>query len=84
MVSDEPYVVVHRLAVSMKHQSRGVAAGFMNAVEHLAASQGIGSFRVDTNFDNDRMLHLLEKLGFAECGIIHYPQGERIAFEKLI
>ena len=43
-----------------------------------------GSFKVDTNFDNDRMLHLLDKLGFERCGIIQYPQGERIAFEKLI
>lgn len=83
-LSDGQSVVVHRLAVSMAEQSRGNGARFMKAVEHFAASQGIGSFKVDTNFDNDRMLHLLDKLGFERCGIIQYPQGERIAFEKLI
>lgn len=83
-LSDGHYVVVHRLAVSMNKQSRGNGARFMKAVEHMAASEGIGSFKVDTNFDNDRMLHLLDKLGFERCGTIQYPQGERIAFEKLI
>lgn len=83
-LTDGPYVVVHRLAVKLDEQSKGVGRRFMKAVEDFAASRGMGSFRIDTNYDNDRMLHLLENLGFEFTGIINYPQGERRAFEKLI
>ena len=83
-LSDGRYVVVHRLAVSQDVQGRGLGRRFLAAVEHLAASQGIGSFRIDTNFDNSRMLSLLERTGFAYCGKINYESGERLAFEKLI
>lgn len=82
--SDGPYVVVHRLAVARDAQCSGIARRFFDAAERLAAEQGIGSFRVDTNFDNDRMLRLLNNLGFVYCGEITYPQGTRMAFEKLI
>lgn len=83
-LADTPYVVVHRLAVSSKAQGRGLACRFFSAVEHLAVSKGIGSFRVDTNFDNERMLCLLDKCGFEYCGDITYECGDRRAFEKLI
>lgn len=78
------YVVVHRMAVDMQSQSRGVGRRFLNSVEHVAAQQGIGSFRIDTNFDNDRMLALLARCGFEFTGLVRYPTGERRAFEKLI
>lgn len=83
-LSDGPYVVVHRMAVALDAQRHGIARRFFTAVEHLASEKGIGSFRVDTNFDNERMLHLLESLGFEYCGKISYEGGDRMAFEKLI
>lgn len=83
-MSDAPYVVVHRLAVAMDAQRRGIARRFFAAVENLAISKGIGSFRVDTNFDNERMLRLLESLDFDYCGNVTYESGDRLAFEKLI
>lgn len=83
-LSDAPYVVVHRLAVAPEMQGNGIAAKFIKSVEHLAASKGFSSFKIDTNFDNHRMLRTLEKCGFCHCGEIHYPQGSRLAFEKLI
>lgn len=81
-LTEMPYVVVHRLAVADKEQGQGIAAEFMLRVGALACERGIGSFRVDTNFDNAPMLHLLEKQGFVYCGRIHYQSGERLAFEK--
>lgn len=83
-LTDEPYVVVHRMAVALHAQCQGIARRFLKAVERLAAEKGIGSFRIDTNFDNDRMLRLLDTCGFEHCGKITYESGERIAFEKRI
>ena len=83
-LTDGRYVVVHRIAVDMQAQSRGVGRRFLASVEHLASERGIGGFRIDTNFDNDRMLALLDRCGFEFTGLIHYPTGERRAFEKLI
>ena len=76
------YVVLHRLAVADGEKGRGVAAEFMRRTEALARGRGVGSFRVDTNFDNRYMLRMLERLGFAYCGKIVYGSGERLAFEK--
>ena len=70
------YVVLHRLAVADGEKGRGVAAEFMRRTEALARGRGVGSFRVDTNFDNRYMLR------FAYCGKIIYESGERLAFEK--
>ncbi len=83
-LSDKPYVVVHRMAVALHAQRQGIARRFFTAVENLAASKGVASFRVDTNYDNDRMLRLLEDCGFEYCGKITYEKGDRMAFEKLI
>ena len=70
------------MAVASDSQCRGVARRFFAAVENLAVSKGIFSFRVDTNYDNVRMLRLLDRLGFEYCGKINYESGERMAFEK--
>lgn len=83
-LSEGPYVVLHRLAVGDEWKRRGVAREFMLRTEALARERGIGSFRIDTNFDNRYMLRLLDGLGFAFCGKIRYASGERLAFEKLL
>lgn len=83
-LSDESYVVVHRIAVSQDVQGRGVGARFLSEVENYASGKGINSFKIDTNFDNFAMLRLLEKCGFVYCGEVFYPRGQRKAFEKLI
>lgn len=83
-LTDGAYVVVHRLATLMSSQRTGLAMTYLRAVEHLAHSQGIRSFRVDTNFDNIRMLNLLAKAGFTCCGQVLYPRGPRKAFEKVL
>lgn len=83
-LSDEKYVVVHRMAVSQTMKGKGLGGAFMQAIEEYARSLGVKSFRIDTNFDNYAMLALLTKLGFTYCGEIQYESGSRKAFEKLI
>lgn len=81
-LSDEPYVVVHRLAVADGQKGRGIATEFMLRTEALARQRGIFAFRIDTNFDNRYMLRLLERLSFTFCGTITYQSGQRQAYQK--
>ncbi len=83
-LTEQPYVVLHRLAVAEETKGRGVGLLFLKEVEKLALSVDVHSFKVDTNYDNSRMLSLLEKQGFAFCGNVCYPQGSRMAYEKLL
>ena len=83
-LTKQPYVVLHRLAVAEETKGNGVGWLFIKEVERLALAAGLKSVKVDTNHDNNRMLRLLDKAEFTFCGTIHYPQGERMAFEKLL
>lgn len=81
-LSSGSYVVVHRLSVSSNAIGKGVAKFFFNAVENLAVGNEVYSIKVDTNFDNFAMLHILNKLGYTYCGEIHFSGNYRKAFEK--
>lgn len=83
-LSEQPYVVVHRLAIADEMKQKGIATLFMQKVEELSREKEIHSFKVDTNFDNFYMHKILEKLGFSYCGKIIYERGDRMAYEKLI
>ncbi len=79
------YVVLHRLAVADTLKRRGLAAEYFRRVMALARGRGVPAFRVDTNFDNRIMLHLLERLGFTYCGKVFYASGgERLAYELVL
>ena len=83
-LSEQPYVVVHRLAVADEIKQKGIATLFMQKVEEFSRGKGIHSFKVDTNFDNFYMHKMLERLGFVYCGEIIYGRGVRMAYEKLL
>lgn len=81
-LTEGPYVVVHRLAVADEALGEGLGTKFLKQVEGLARIRGIEAFRIDTNFDNVRMLRILANQGFTRCGKVVYRSGEREAFEK--
>lgn len=84
-LSGGDYMVVHRLAVLPGERGKGLAKAFFNGVESLCKGLNIKSIKIDTNYDNVEMLHLLPKLGYVNCGEIDYDEkGMRIAFEKLL
>lgn len=83
-LTEGDYVVLHRLAVADEVKGRGVATRFFDETARLGRKKGVGSFRVDTNFDNLRMLHIADKLGFSYCGEVCYGRGSRKAFEKVL
>ncbi|MCQ4034912.1 GNAT family N-acetyltransferase [Kaistella montana] len=83
-LSNEPYVVIHRVAVSNEFAGKGVATHFFEEIEKIAKAQQVFSIKVDTNFDNISMLKILEKLGYTYCGEVYFRGSARKAFEKII
>lgn len=83
-LSSIPYVVVHRLCVAPEMKGQGLAKRYMLQVEEMSKERGVFSCRVDTNYSNPAMLHIIQELGYTYCGEIEYNHGMRKAFEKLL
>lgn len=83
-LSNGPYVVMHRLALSDQARGKGESSAAFRLVEQYALAKGIPAFRVDTDADNQKMQHILRKNGFTYCGTIWFDNSEKIAFEKLL
>ena len=79
---EEPYVVVHRLALSDAARGRGAAGTAFQLVEDLCRDRGVREFRVDTDAGNHKMQHILAKQGFQYRGTIRFDTSEKIAYEK--
>ena len=76
----EEAIVVHRLAVGVDYQGRGVAGSLMNKAEALAIERGINVLRVDTSSANPATQRLFPKLGYKFGGryILTLPAGANI------
>jgi GNAT superfamily N-acetyltransferase len=83
-LSEGDYTVVHRVATAEAVKGKGVATQLFVLIEELSRSKGIFSIKVDTNFDNQPMLRILEKLSYTNCGEIFFGGATRMAFEKLL
>ena len=83
-LSNDDYLVVHRVAVSNDVLGKGIAQLIFNKIENYALEQNIHSIKVDTNFDNIAMLRILEKLGYTYCGEVNIRGAARKAFEKRV
>jgi len=78
------YAVVHRVAISNSVKGTGISTHLFKVIEDLVLSQKVYSIKVDTNFDNVRMLKILEKLNYTYCGEVIYQGGKRKAYEKVL
>ena len=83
-LSNDDYVVVHRVATSDAYKGKGVATKLFLEIEKLSINQHTFSIKVDTNFDNIPMLKILEKLNYTYCGEIFFSGASRMAYEKLL
>ena len=82
-LNDEPYAVVHRIAVSDKHRRKGIAKEILHFTEELCAERGIKDIRIDTHCDNKAMRALLKKMRYTHCGRITLTSGAyREAYQK--
>ncbi len=78
------FLVVHRVAISEKAVGKGLAQKLFLKIEDLAKTLNVPSIKVDTNFDNLAMLHILKKLNYTYCGEVHFRGSARKAFEKVL
>jgi len=79
------YGVIHRLAVSDKFRSAGIARFVFDKCEQKLKDLKINSLRIDTHRDNIGMQKLITSMGYKYCGVIYLNSGaERLAFEKVL
>lgn len=83
-LSLQPYVVIHRMAISDDCKGKGAAGAFFGFAQSLCEERQIHSMKVDTDADNKMMQQVLKKFGFTYCGTVCFDNSEKIAFEKLI
>lgn len=80
----EPYLVVHRMAFSGDARGKHLSEAVLTKAGELAAGRGVHSFRVDTDDDNERMKHILGRLGFTYRGTIWFDNSVKIAYDREI
>ena len=82
---NETAIVVHRLAVSIHHRGKGIAALLMQQAETEAVKEGISILRIDTNSANKATRQLFPKLGYefaGEIGLGFRPNLRFYCYEK--
>ena len=79
---DEPYAVIHRVAIAKSHRGRGLMNELFRLAGAVCLEQGVACLRIDTDEQNKRMRHVLEKNGFVCCGTVIQGGGDRLAFDK--
>lgn len=83
-LSDQDFIVYHRVAISEEFLAKGMAKKMMKLIEQYALSKNIYSLKADTNHDNIPMMKIFEKLGYTFCGIVYIRQSPRRAYEKVL
>lgn len=83
-LTNEDFVVIHRVAISENYIGKGLAKRILGFVEDYAMSNHIYSIKADTNFDNMAMMKSFEKLGYVYCGEVYFRGSPRRAYEKVL
>ena len=78
------YVVIHRVATADAAKGKGAATKIFELLEVLCLEKKIFSIKVDTIFDNFRMMKLLDKLQYTYCGQIFFANSWCRAYEKVL
>ena len=83
-LSNDNFVVIHRVAISEKYLGKGLAKMIIGFVEEFALHNNIYSVKADTNFDNVPMMKVFENLGYTLCGEVFFRGSPRKAYEKVL
>ena len=81
----QDYIAMHRVAISVRMRGKGISSAIVDYAAARARALGRASVRIDTHQGNVVMRRMLEKHGFAYCGVIYLTSGEsRVAYEKIL
>lgn len=84
-LSNDDFLVIHRLAVSRNVRGTDVASLMIKQFEKLCAERHVCSIKIDTHEENIIMQNFVKKNGFKYCGtVILGSEGKRLAFEKVL
>jgi GNAT superfamily N-acetyltransferase len=83
-LTNEDFVVIHRVAISEEYLGKGLAKMIIGFVEDFALQNNIYSVKADTNFDNVPMMKVFENLGYTLCGEVYFRGSPRKAYEKVL
>ena len=83
-LTNDEFVVLHRVAIAEDHLGKGLAKMIMKHVEAFALSNNIYSVKADPNFDNLAMIKTFESLGYMYCGEVYFRGSPRKAYEKVL
>lgn len=84
-LNNQPYAVVHRIAVRQSAYGRNIGREILMFAEQLCHEKGIENIRIDTHRDNLTMQHLLSTSGYRHCGTITLASGaNREAYQKIL
>ncbi|MBR5534105.1 MAG: GNAT family N-acetyltransferase [Ruminiclostridium sp.] len=79
--TDRPYAVIHRMAFSQQSRGKGLSGEALALVKAYCLEHGVEAIRVDTQGENVVMQHILDREGFAYCGLVHFDGGPKLAYE---
>ena len=79
--TEKPYAVVHRMAFSSKARGGGLSRDAFQLIKDHCLVNHIDAIRVDTQEENKVMQHILNREGFAYCGLIQFDGGPKLAYE---
>lgn len=88
-LNNNPYAVIHRLAVKKEYYHKGVAKQLLDKAEYLILKKGIYDIKVDTHEQNIAVQHLLESFDYIYTGVIYLLRPDvvdkrRLAYHKII
>ena len=84
-MTNEDFLVIHRLAVSDDVRGKDAASEIMRQALQMCDLNDVCSIKIDTHKDNIIMQKFIKKNGFEYCGmVILGSEGERLAFEKVL
>lgn len=83
-LTNDDFVVIHRVAIDENYLGKGLAKKIMNYVEDFALQNNIYSIKADTNFDNFAMMKIFENLNYTLCGEVFFRGAPRKAYEKVL
>ncbi len=83
-ITNGDFVLYHRVAIAESHLGKGLAKLMITHIEKFALDNNIKSIKADTNFDNDAMLSIFDKMGYEYCGEVYFRGSPRKAYEKVL